>query len=136
MLLKDMKVDQLRQVAAEFGVDVEGIKSQKGILDNLLAEGVTQQHYDEVQAKVNPEPEPVVEEVVVEPTVVVVEKPVNEVKHLIKMERQNSLYQTNGITFTRENPFAVVGDTIARRILERETGFRLANPGEAEKFYG
>ena len=54
---------------------------------------------------------------------------------LVKMERKNPTFQTFGITFTREHPYAVVNEDLAQKIIDTEDGFRLASPSEARAFY-
>lgn len=54
---------------------------------------------------------------------------------LVKMERKNPTYQTFGITFTREHPYAVVNEDLAQRIIDMEEGFRMASPSEVKAFY-
>lgn len=57
-------------------------------------------------------------------------------KYLLKMVRENELYQTRGYTFTVEHPYALVEAVDAQWILENEDGFRQAFPAELQDFYG
>lgn len=56
--------------------------------------------------------------------------------YLIKMERDNLVFETRGYRFTRENPYALVDPKDAEYILRVEDGFRQAFPSELEEFYG
>lgn len=57
-------------------------------------------------------------------------------KYLLKMTRENPLYQTRGYTFTDEHPYALTTAADAMWILENEEGFRQAYPQELAEFYG
>jgi hypothetical protein len=57
-------------------------------------------------------------------------------KYLLKMVRDNPLFQTRGYTFTEEHPYALVNAVDAQWILENEEGFRQAFPQELADFYG
>jgi len=56
-------------------------------------------------------------------------------KYLIKMTRDNVLYETRGYRFTQEHPYALVDAKDAQYILAKEDGFRQAFPDELEEFY-
>jgi hypothetical protein len=55
--------------------------------------------------------------------------------YLIKMDRENPLYEIRGYRFTKEHPYQLVRPEHAETIL-REPGFRVAYPSEAQEFYG
>jgi hypothetical protein len=55
---------------------------------------------------------------------------------LLKMTRENAVYQTRGYEFTEEHPYALVSAADAQWILENEKGFRQAFPQELADFYG
>jgi hypothetical protein len=57
-------------------------------------------------------------------------------KYLLKMTRENLVYQTRGYEFTQDHPYALVNATDAQWILENEEGFRQAFPAELTEFYG
>lgn len=57
-------------------------------------------------------------------------------KMILKMTRENPLYQTCGYTFTDEHPYALTTARDAMWILEHEEGFRQAYPQELIEFYG
>ena len=54
---------------------------------------------------------------------------------LVKMERTNHSYQVGGYTFTDQHPFVAMPEENAQQIFDRQTGFRLATPREAQEFY-
>lgn len=57
-------------------------------------------------------------------------------EYILKMTRENELYQTRGYTWTSEHPYALVSSADAQWILENEDGFRQAFPQELSEFYG
>jgi len=57
-------------------------------------------------------------------------------QYLLKMTRENPLFQTRGYEFTEEHPYALVTPADAQWILEHEDGFRQAYPQELAEFYG
>ena len=126
-LLSELSKAELVNLASQNGVPVED-KATKADIVQLL---------DEVG--IQPvEPEPVVVEAPVAVPAEEVETPVvNAVaeKVLIKMVRKNPTFQTHGVKFTRENPFAVVDADVADSILDRWEGFVLASPREAREFF-
>jgi hypothetical protein len=84
---------------------------------------------------------PVVEdEVTTEPGEIVVAAPAvagapND-QYLLKMTRENPVYQTRGYEFTEDHPYALVNAADAQWILSNEDGFRQAFPAELAEFYG
>lgn len=78
------------------------------------------------------------EEEVTTPTVNV-QKPL-EVKaneqYLIKMTRENPVFETRGHRFTQKHPYALVNGEDYEYIITREDGFRQALPSELSEFYG
>lgn len=93
-----------------------------------VGEGVTT---GEITVNSDPEPEPTVH--VATPVVQAVSP--ND-QYLLKMTRDNPLYQTRGYEFTKEHPYALVSANDAQWILENEQGFRQAFPNELAEFYG
>lgn len=57
-------------------------------------------------------------------------------KYLLKMVRENPLFETCGYRFTTEHPYALVTAEAAQWILSKEEGFRQALPSELQEFYG
>lgn len=130
-----MKVEELKQVAEGFGVDLDDAKNKAEILAVLLEEGVT---FDMYNKFIEAEREEV--EVQEETEEVVKQKPQDLKKQskdkvLVKMERHNPSYQTYGHTFTREHPFIAMSEKDAQLIFDNEDGFRMATPKEVQDFY-
>ena len=130
-----MKVEELKQVAEGFGVDLDDAKNKAEILAVLLEEGVTFDMYNKFI-----EAEREVAEVQEETEEVVKQKPQDLKKQskdkvLVKMERHNPSYQTYGHTFTREHPFIAMSEKDAQLIFDNEDGFRMATPKEVQDFY-
>ena len=130
-----MKVDELKQVAEGFGVDLDDAKNKAEILAVLLEEGVTFDMYNKFieaereEAEVPEETEEVVKQ---KPQDL---KKQSKDKVLVKMERHNPSYQTYGHTFTREHPFIAMSEKDAQLIFDNEDGFRMATPKEVQDFY-
>ena len=130
-----MKVDELKQVAEGFGVDLDDAKNKAEILAVLLEEGVTFDMYNKFieaereEAEVPEETEEVVKQ---KPQDL---KKQSKDKVLVKMERHNPSYQTYGHTFTREHPFIAMSEKDAQLIFDNEEGFRMATPKEVQDFY-
>lgn len=130
-----MKVDELKQVAEGFGVDLDDAKNKAEILAILLEEGVTFDMYNKFieaereEAEVPEETEEVVKQ---KPQDL---KKQSKDKVLVKMERHNPSYQTYGHTFTREHPFIAMSEKDAQLIFDNEDGFRMATPKEVQDFY-
>lgn len=74
----------------------------------------------------------------VEPNIIVAEPPRAKPQDvfLIKMTRDNVLFETRGHRFTQDHPYALVSPDDAEFILTQEDGFRQATPGELSEFYG
>lgn len=151
---EDLKPAELYRSAVEdFALVVdEADKTKKKVLLAAFLEGGIE--WDDYVAQ-HPEvaPEPVEEPVVVDPTVsvvataptlvdptqvVVAQAPVFQpaATYLIKMERDNPLYETRGYKFTQENPYALMSAADADYVLSREDGFRQATPSELQEYYG
>ena len=144
---KDLKVAELRRSAIEdFAVEVGEKDSAESVIAALFEAGVEWKDYVEQHPEVAPdEPAPVVKETTREeviplnPSEVRVQEGVDTAgpqPFLIKMERENPLYQTRGYTFTKENPYCLVRPEDVEYILSKEDGFRQALPSELQEFYG
>lgn len=57
-------------------------------------------------------------------------------KLLIKMERDNPLFEIRGHKFTTKNPYALMSPADAEYAITQEDGFRQATPSELQEFYG
>lgn len=160
---RELGVKELRRSAVEdFAVAVEPNDNKDTVLAALVEAGVTwadyvQQH-PEVAPVVDKEKNPVnvitnpnagdpanltvggvVEEAVVAQPTIRVQEPVvpapND-KFLVKMTRENPMFQTRGYTFTQKHPYALVTGADLEYILTKEDGFRQALPSELAEFYG
>lgn len=162
MSFTQMKRDALYALATEnFGVEVSQTATKPQIIAALAEEGVTWEMaktYDQNAAQVDEEIQAEQKRTVVttdtmavtkevtpgvleveEVPVVVVEKPVAPVQPevvLLKMDRENQLYEIRGYRFTRENPYVLVNADDADFIISHEDGFKMASPREAKEFYG
>jgi hypothetical protein len=54
---------------------------------------------------------------------------------LVRMTRANFRYDAMGFTFTDQHPFVAMSEETAQEIFDKEEGFRLATPKEAQDFY-
>lgn len=145
----DLDRDELyRTAVADFAVDVDKEANADVIRAALLESGVEWAQYVEMHPEVAPEPpvketkaakkaaaakvvapKPAKEEVVVQQPL-----PASQ-PWLIKMVRENLLYETRGHRFTQEHPYALVDAEDAQFILDKEDGFRQAYPEELQEYY-
>ncbi len=127
MSFATMKVNELKEIADYFGVNLEGIKGKPAILSVMEEEGVTYEMYQKFSDAERAEPEilskPTKKPVVEGPTV------------LVKMERANPSYSINGYIFTREHPYVAMSETDAEFIFDTQEGFRMATPREVQEYY-
>lgn len=129
-----MKLVDLRTVADNFGVDLDGAKTKKDVLAVLEEEGIT---YDLYQKFFSAEKDDVAEHVddfQVRTQSLNIPDPGEELI-LVKMDRQNGMYQTGGFTFTRDHPYVAMAPWQAQTIFDNETGFRPATPKEIQEYY-
>jgi len=75
--------------------------------------------------------------VVQAPVQVQVQQPIaqNDQPYLIRMTRDNLVFETRGYRFTKDHPYALVSAKDAQFILSKEDGFRQAFPAELDEFY-
>ena len=131
MSFTELKTTDLKKVAETFGVDLDGSKTKQEIIVLLEEEGITYQMYNKFATTEKEEIEvPEFEKKQREKKIM---KTVNAV--LVKMDRMNHSYQTNGYTFTREHPFVAMSESDAQTIFDTQPGFRLATPREAQEYY-
>ena len=131
MSFETLKVSELKKVAEDFGVEVDGLKNKTDIIAALSEEGVTWAVYqktvndleeaEDMSVEVLPKFDPKKEQP--EDTV------------LVRMERDNFRYDIQGFTFTKEHPFIAMNKEQAQAIFDKEAGFRLATPKEVQEFY-
>jgi hypothetical protein len=140
-----------RSAVEDFALVVEPTdKSKKKVLLAAFVEGgIGWDDYVAQHPEVAPEPVEVlsVDPTVTEPVglpvtdttkVIVATAPKIEedATYLVKMERDNPLYETRGYRFTQKNPYALVGAKDVDYILTNEDGFRQATPAELREYYG
>jgi len=130
MSFETLKLAEIKKVAEDFGVDIESIKSKNDIIAALAEEGVTWAIYEKTIKDVAQ----AAEEIEVLPKF---DPKKNQDKDsvLVRMERANFRYDTMGYTFTQEHPFVAMSEDEAQAIFDKEEGFRLATPKEAQDFY-
>ena len=126
-----MKVDELRQIADNFAVDIDPKDNKSVIVSKMVEHGVTWDYYqksigaEEIADAVAPIPafDDHVESDV-------------EEKVLLKMTRANGTFEVRGVRFTKSNPYAIVRERDADFILDHYEGFKIASPKEVREFYG
>lgn len=130
MSFETLKLAEIKRVAEDFGVDIESLKSKNDIIAALAEEGVTWAIYEKTIKDVAD----AAEEIEILPKF---DPKKNQDKDavLVRMERANFRYDTMGYTFTREHPFVAMSEEDAQAIFDKEEGFRLATPREAQDFY-
>lgn len=130
MSFETLKISELKQIADDYGVDIEGLKGKANIIAAFAEEGVTWDLYNKSQQQI----EDSAEEVEVLPKFDKNKKvDVDEV--LVRMTRQNMRYDIQGFTFTKEHPFVAMNKDKAQAIFDKEEGFRIATPKEVQDFY-
>jgi hypothetical protein len=132
MSFTDLKVTELRKVADSFAIDASELKTKQEIIAALEEEGITWQMYNKFDNAEKQDIEiPEVEKKKRESKIM--SKTANQV--LVKMERNNHSYQSGVYTFTQEHPFIAMSEDEAQNIFDKEEGFRLATPREAQEYY-
>ena len=132
MSFTELKLNELKEVAETFAVDLEGVKTKQEIIASIQEEGVTYQMSDKLKNaekhKIEiPESEKIKRERKI------MSKTTNQV--LVKMERNNHSYEIRGYAFSQEHPFMAMSESEAQRIFDTEVGFRIATPREAQEYY-
>jgi hypothetical protein len=130
MSFETLKLAELKKVAEDFGVDLENVKSKTDVIAALSEEGVTWAVYSKTLKDIDDAEE----EIEVLPRFDVKKKQSKD-EVLVRMTRANHRYDTMGYTFTRNHPFAAMSEDTAQEIFDKEDGFRLATPKEAQDFY-
>jgi hypothetical protein len=132
MSFDTLKVAELKKIAEDFGVEVDGLKNKADVIAALAEEGVTWFVYEKTTKKLEEDAEDVSVEVLpkFDPKK---EQPKDSV--LVRMTRANFRYDIMGFTFTKEHPFVAMTAEQAQSIFDKEEGFRLATPAEAQDFY-
>lgn len=153
MSFDKLDVKELRRTAIDdFAVEVADTDSKKVVAAALLESGVTFEMYLEAnphqREKFAPETvAPAPAENVVTADTLEADAPVEIVtkeehpklatteKYLIKMVRQNPLFEVRGHKFTQTHPYVLMSAEDAQAILSEEEGFRQAFPQELQEFY-
>jgi len=130
MSFETLKVSELKEIADDFGVDVEGLKGKANIIAAMADEGVTWALY----SKSNKDKAEAAEEIEILPKFDP-KKKIEQDEVLVRMTRQNVRYDIQGFTFTREHPFVAMSNKKAQAIFDKEDGFRIATPKEVQDFY-
>ena len=127
MSFEEMNITELREVAREFDVDIKSVKTKTEIAAALAVDGVTYEMYNTIS---------LAEKVKVEapgPQAEATKPGIDSM--LVRMDRKNGTYETHGVTFTRDHPYALVSLDTAQDIFDNEVGFRPATPRELQEFY-
>lgn len=132
MSFETLKVSELKNIAEDFAVDIEGLKNKADIIAALAEEGVTWSVYNKTIEKMEEEAEDMSVEVLpkFDPKA---EQPEDTV--LVRMTRDNFRYDILGFTFTKQHPFVAMNKDDAQKIFDKEEGFRLATPKEVQEYY-
>ena len=130
MSFDTLKVAELKQIAEDFAVDIQGLGGKKDIIAALSEEGVTWAIYK--KAKGIEEEEKEMNETLPKAAPKAVNK---EDMVLVKMTRPNFSYEIMGNRFTKEHPFVAMDKETAQAIFDKEEGFVLATPAEVQEFY-
>lgn len=130
MSFETLKLSEIKKIAEDFGVDIENLKSKTDIIAALSEEGVTWAVYSKTLKDI----EDATEEIEVLPKFDP-KKDQDKDSVLVRMTRANFRYDAMGYTFTQEHPFVAMSEDEAQEIFDREDGFRLATPKEAQDFY-
>jgi len=130
MSFETLKLAELKKVAEDFGVDLENLKSKTDIIAALSEEGVTWAVYSKTLKDVDDAKEEIEVLPKFDP-----KKAQDQDEVLVRMTRSNFRYDTMGYTFTDKHPFVAMSEDKAQEIFDKEEGFRLATPKEAQDFY-
>ena len=131
MSFETLKVAELKKIAEDFAVDVDGLKSKNDLIAALADEGVTWAVYAKT-LDIKDEEEFDEEESLPKFDT---KKDLTKDSVLVRMTRENFRYDIMGHTFTKEHPFVAMADHQAQAIFDKEEGFRLATPKEVQEFY-
>ena len=130
MSFETLKIADLKKIAEDFAVGIDGLKNKADIIAALAEEGVTWSVYNKTIEKMEEEDMSVEVLPKFDPRA---EQPENTV--LVRMMRENFRYDTMGFTFTKEHPFVAMSNDEAQEIFDKEEGFRLATPREVQEYY-
>lgn len=131
MSFETLKLTELKKVAEDFAVEIEGLKSKTDIIAALSEEGVTWNVYQKTLGDLEKDAED--NEDLLPKAQKSKEEDGDSV--LVRMTRANFRYDIMGHTFTKEHPFVAMSPSDAQKIFDKEEGFRLATPKEVQEFY-
>lgn len=145
---KDLDVEELRRTAiADFALTNDAHANKKDLLALFAEKNISFDEYLNLVPELDPAPveslpsdfnevQTLATEIGAPVEVVVAASPVVSptAKYLIKMDRENPLFEIAGYKFTQEQPYALVSADKADHVLS-EPGFRQATPRELKEFY-
>jgi hypothetical protein len=135
MTFKQMKLDELREVADTYAVDIEADDTKDVIVAKLLSNGVDwDYHKKQLKEQGEASVEDIEEEVLDSFDAPAAEN--EDSKVLMRMTRANGTFEVRGVRFTKANPYALVRERDADFIMDSYEGFRIASPREVKEFYG
>lgn len=130
------KKELLRTAEEDFAVEVDNSWTKVRIIETLESAGITFGLYLEANPEKASEytdiPDNISTEQIVKPAEV---GEGDEKKILIKMIRDNLLYEIGKYRWTQKHPYVAVSIDDANRILIKEEGFRQATPAELSEYY-
>ena len=130
-LFEKLKEEDLRKIAEEFGVEVTAKDKPAELVRAIEEDGVT----PEMVAKTIPGLATDLEAAVESVKADVAAEKAKEPQILLRMDRANSRYDVRGVTFTRDNPFALMAESDALWVIKNVEGIRRADPEEAAEYY-
>lgn len=157
MSLSDLTVDELKQVADEFvlNVDVENEDALRSAVESLNPSEVALS-FPQLTERIIEEPEPeeeddtalvtsdatprktskkVAAKKAVAKKATASKTVVPDDRTLLKMTRNNPVYEIRGYRFTRQMPYVFVKTSDVDFLIEVEGGFTVAKPSEVESFF-
>lgn len=132
MSFTELKITELRKAAESFGIDTDVVKTKGDIIAALAEEGISFQMYNKFDTAEKQEIK-VPEAEKAKRANKILSKVADQV--LVKMERNNYSFETQGYAFTQEHPFVAMSSKEAQKIFDLEDGFRIATPREAQEYY-
>ncbi len=128
MAFTDLEPAELEQVVKDFDLELPTRKTKNSLVSTLDKGGVTWEDYENLYGAA---PVEVEEEKIEE----VKKKESNEPTVLLRMTRENPVFQERGYEWTRTHPFQVVKESDAEFLISTYEGFRPALPSEVKEYY-
>lgn len=132
MSFNNMKVEELRELADAYAVDINKTDNRAVILKKLDENGITWEYH---RSKVDASKAPGVERIEPKASFDEPAEEDTEAKILLKMTRKNGTFEVRGAVFTQKNPYAIVKESDADFIIQTYEGFSVATPREVREFY-